>query len=339
MGTSQRLSATVLVAVSVAAAAALAGCSSAGNSTAAAISALASAGPAPTPATSLIPHWPVTVSAPNGSVTIKALPQRIVSLDPTATEDLYAVGAGTQVVAVDSHSNFPPGAPVTSLSDVTPSVGEIAKYHPSLVISQNHAGLVSALNKLGIAVLIEPEVFNLRDAYQQIEGIGLATGHAHQADEVVTNMTQRINDIVAQAGTKYQGLSYYWEQSSNPYRSETSASLVGHIMALFGLRNIADAANAPGGDQPELSGSYIINARPTLIFLADYGAAGGGVTPAMVAARPGWAGIPAVKAHAVFGLNADLTSRWSPRLPQLVEEIASALESLKLGAAPSAGSE
>ena len=47
-------------------------------------------------------------------------------------------------------------------------------------------------------MLIEPEVFNLRDAYRQIEGIGLATGHAHQADEVVTNMTQRINDIVQQ---------------------------------------------------------------------------------------------------------------------------------------------
>jgi iron complex transport system substrate-binding protein len=335
MRTPKRLCAAV--AAAVAAVTALAGCSSAGNSTAAAASAVAPA--APTPTSSLIPHWPVTVNAANGAVTIKGMPQRIVSLDPTATEDLYAVGAGTQVVAVDSHSNFPPGAPVTSLSDVTPSVGEIAKYHPSLVISQNHAGLVSALNKLGIAVLIEPEVFNLRDAYQQIEGIGLATGHAHQADEVVTNMTQRINDIVAQAGTKYQGLRYYWEQSSDPYRSETSATLVGHIMALFGLRNIADAANAPGGDQPELSGSYIINARPTLIFLADYGAAGGGVTPAMVAARPGWAGIPAVKAHAVFGLNADLTSRWSPRLPQLVEEIASALESLKLGAAPSAGSE
>jgi iron complex transport system substrate-binding protein len=326
MRTPKRLSAAVLAAV--AAAAALAGCSSASNSTAAAASTVAPA--APTPSTDWVPHWPVTVTAANGNVTIKGLPQRIVSLDPTATEDLYAIGAGPQVIAVDEASNFPPGAPVTSLSGVNPNAAAIAKYNPSLVISQNHAGLVSALTKLGIPVLIEPEVSNLRDVYRQIEGIGLATGHAHQSDEVVTNMVQQIDDIVADAGTKYRGMSYYWEQSAGPYRSVTSATLVGHIMDLFGLRNIADAANAPGtGVHPQLPGDYIITARPQLIFLGDYGLVSGGQTPATVAARSGWAGIPAVQDHAVFGLNADLASRWSPRLPQLVEEIANALESVK----------
>jgi iron complex transport system substrate-binding protein len=327
MRTPQRLSAIAIAAV--AAAAALAGCSSAGNSTAAAISALASVGPAPTPATSLIPHWPVTVSAPNGSVTIKALPQRIVSLDPTATEDLYAVGAGTQVIAVDQNSDFPPGVPVTSLSGVNPDVAAIARYNPSLVIAQNYPGLAQALTKLGIPVLIEPEVPNLRDAYAQIEQIGLATGHANQASEVVKNMQQQITDIVTQAGVKYRGLSYYWEQSPAPYRSAASATLVGHIMDMFGLRNIADTANTPSdGNQPLLSENYIVAAKPQVIFLADNWLTGNGQTVAMVAARPGWAGIPAVRDHQIFALNADIASRWGPRLPQLVEEIASALESI-----------
>jgi iron complex transport system substrate-binding protein len=330
MRTPRRLSATVLVAV--AAAAALAGCSSASTSTAstaAATGALASA--SPTPTTTLIPHWPVTVTATNGAVTIKGLPQRIVSLDPSATADLYAIGAGTQVVAVDQDSDFPPGVPATSLSGLSPNVEAIAKYHPSLVIdSLNSNGLVSGLNKLGIPVLIEPGPSTVDRVYQQIEQIGLATGHAQQAGEVVTNMREEITDIVQQAGTKYQGLTYYWERSSDPYRAAASATLVGNIMAMFGLRNIADAANKPAdGGYPELSGDYIEAARPQLIFLSDNGSAEGGQTPAVVAARRGWADIPAVKDHEVIGLNDDIATGWGARLPQLVEEIASALKSFK----------
>jgi iron complex transport system substrate-binding protein len=321
MRTPQRLSAIAIAAVT--AAAALAGCSSASNSTAAATSALAPA--PPTPTTSLIPHWPLTVAAANGRVTIKDLPRRIVSLDPTATEDLYAVGAGTQVVAVDQYSDFPPGAPVTSVSGADPNIGAITKYKPSLVISQNDPRLLRALRKLGIPVLIEPEVSNLRDAYSQIEQIGQATGHAYQADETVANMEEVIDHIVAQAGTKYQGLTGYWEVSAKtdgPYRSATSATLVGHIMAMFGLRNIA-ATDGPGAE-PELSGAEIAATKPQIILVAD-----ASQTPAMVAARPGWADIPAVKDHHIYALNPDLASRWGPRLPQLIEEIASALASAK----------
>ncbi|MGD0704249.1 MAG: helical backbone metal receptor [Trebonia sp.] len=330
MRTHRRLSATVLVAVGVATAAALAGCSSAGSGTARAASALGPASPAVTPTTTAIPHWPVTVTAANGAVTIKGLPPRIVSLDPTATEDLYAVGAGTQVVAVDEDSDFPPGAPVTSLSGGKPDVGAIARYNPSLVISQNQAGLVQGLAKLGIPVLIEPEVSTLRDAYAQIEQIGLATGHGNQASEVVADMREEINDVVQQAGAKYRGMSYYWEAGAHPYRSVTSSTLIGHVMDLFGLRNIADTANATvSGNHPEVPADYLVAARPQIIFLADSAAADGGQTPGIVAGRPGWAAIPAVRDHQVFALSADIASRWGPRLPQFVGEIASALGSVK----------
>ena len=245
------------------------------SSTATAASALAPAAASPTPATTEIPRWPVTVTAANGPVTIKGVPQRIVSLDPTATEDLYAVGAGTQVVAVDQNSDFPPGAPVTSLSGVAPDVAAIARYDPSLVIAQNEPGLAAGLAKLGIPVLVEPEVYNLRDAYAQIEQIGLATGHGYQAGEIVTNMKQVITDAVAQAGTKYRGLSYYWETSADPDVSVTSATLIGHIMDMFGLRNIADVARRarrcpPGADRQitssrrsRRSSSWPTTTRPT----------------------------------------------------------------------------
>jgi iron complex transport system substrate-binding protein len=323
MRTPQRLSAAVLVAV--AAAAALAGCSSASSVTA------AKAPAQPTPASILVPVYPTTVAAANGSVTIKRQPNRIVSLDPTATEDLYAIGAGTQVVAVDQDSDYPPGVPVTSLSGLTPNIEAIAKYNPSLVVaSQDSGGLVSGLGKLGIPVLIEPAVSTLSAAYQQIEQLGRATGHYNQSTEVVQNMTEVITDTVRQAGSKYKGMTYYWELSNDPYYSATSATFIGHVLDMFGLKNIADAASKPAdGGYPELSEEYIVTAKPQLIFLADNMPADGGQTLAIVAGRPGWAGIPAVADHDIFGLNDDIASRWGPRLPSLVNEIANALASVK----------
>ena len=149
MRTSKRLSAAVLAAVI--AAAALAGCSSAGGAPAA--NAPATAPAQAVPKSILVPVFPTTVAASNGSVTVERMPTRIVSLDPTATEDLYAIGAGDQVVAVDQDSDYPPGIPVTSLSGVTPNIEAVLRYNPSLVVaSQNSGGLVSGLGKLGIPV-------------------------------------------------------------------------------------------------------------------------------------------------------------------------------------------
>jgi iron complex transport system substrate-binding protein len=317
------------------AATALAGCGSAA-STSASTSASTASSPATStassPATSAPAaagsQFPVTVTASNGSVTIKAKPARIVSLAPTATEDLYAVGAGPQVVAVDQDSDYPATAPVTKLSGLTPNIEAIAKYNPALVVaSQNTGGLVSGLGKLGIPVLIEPAVANLNGAYQQIDQIGQATGHLAQAQRTVASMKTQIAATVKQAGSSHPDLTYYWELTANPYYSVTSSTFIGQIVGLFGLKNIADAAgNATNGGYPELSEEYIIKAGPQIIFLADNQAADGGQTPALVAKRPGWSVLPAVKDHEVIGLNDDIASRWGPRLPQLVAEIAQAVE-------------
>jgi iron complex transport system substrate-binding protein len=266
--------------------------------------------------------YPMTI----GTVTIKSKPDRIISLSPTSTEDLYAVGAGKQVVAVDSDSDYPADAPVTSLSGLTPNVEAIAKYRPDLVIaSEDSDGLVSGLGKLGVPVLIEAAATNLDGAYEQIDQIGQATDHYTQAETTVASMKSQIAADVAQAGHK--DLTYYWELSANPYYSATSQTFIGQVVSLFGLKNIADAANkASDGGYPELSEEYIVAARPQIVFLADNEAADGGQTPAIVDKRPGWSVIPAVKDGEVIALNDDIASRWGPRLPQLVEEIAQAVE-------------
>jgi len=313
--------ALALLTAAAAAAAALAGCASATSPS-------ASQSTTPAAPQAAVSSFPVTLTASDGRVTIKARPERIVSLAPTATEDLYAVGAGPQVVAVDQDSDYPHRVPVTKLSGLTPNLEAIARYRPDLVVaSQNSNGLVSGLGKLGVPVLIEPGAVTLNNAYAEIDQIGQATGHYAQAARTVASMKAQIAATVRQAGSSHQDLTYYWELTANPYYSVASSTFIGQIVGLFGLKDIADAANkASDGGYPELSEEYIVTAQPQIIFLADNQAADGGQTPAIVATRPGWSAIPAVKDHEVIGLNDDIASRWGPRLPQLVAEIAQAVE-------------
>lgn len=308
--------------LAIAAPALLAGCASSSSSSTA-----TGAGSSPSASA-----YPVTVKAGNGAVTIQVRPSRIISLAPTATEDLYAVGAGRQVVAVDADSDYPAQAPVTKLSGLSPNVEAIAKYRPDLVIaSQDTGGLSAGLKKLGVPVLIEPAAASLDDAYAQIVQIGQATGHQAQAQRTVASMKAQIATDVKRAGSGHQGLTYYWELSAKPFYSVTSKTFIGQIVGLFGLKNVADAADkAADGGYPQLSEEYIVSARPQIIFLSDNQAADGGQSPAVVAGRAGWAVIPAVKDREIVGLNDDVASRWGPRLPQLVAQIAQAVEQAKV---------
>jgi iron complex transport system substrate-binding protein len=317
------------LATSAACAVTVAACgSSASSTTSARGGASASAATSASGTAAAAAAFPVTVKAGSGAVTIKSDPTRIVSLSPTTTEDLYAVGAGRQVVAVDDNSDYPAGVPKTTLSGLTPNIEAIAKYNPSLVVaSQNSGGLVAGMTKLGIPVLIEPAVATIDAAYAQIQQLGQATGHVGQAATVVAGMRQQIAAHVKQAGAGHRGLTYYWELSANPFYSAASATFIGQVVGLFGLKNIADKASKPvDGGYPQLSQEYIVTAKPQIIFLADNQAADGGQSPAVVARRPGWSGIPAVQDHEVIGLNDDVASRWGPRIPELVAEIAQAVE-------------
>jgi iron complex transport system substrate-binding protein len=332
MNTPLRLAAFAAAAAACATALAACGASassttSASNTTSAS-STTSSAGSQAGAASATAAAFPVTVKAGNGEVTLKSYPARIVSLSATATEDLYAVGAGSQVVAVDQESDYPAGVPKTSLSGLTPNIEAIAKYNPSLVIAQQDSGgLVAGMGKLGIPVLIEPAVATIAAAYAQIEQVGQATGHAAQAVTVAAGMQRQIAANVKQSGASHQGLTYYWELSANPFYSAASSTFIGQVVGLFGLKNIADKASKPSdGGYPQVSQEYIVTARPQIIFLADNQAADGGQTPAIVAKRPGWSGIPAVQHDEVIGLNDDIASRWGPRLPELVGEIAQAVE-------------
>ncbi len=267
--------------------------------------------------------YPMTVQAGNGSVTIPAAPKKIVSLAPSATEMLYAIGAGKQVVAVDDQSNYPSDAPKTKLSGFKPNAEAVIAHAPDLVVLSNDTdGIVKALQAVKIPVLLEPAATSLEDAYDQLTDLGKATGHASEAAKVVTDMKKTIADTVAATPKPTKPLSYYYELD-NTFYSATSKTFVGSVLALFGLRNIADPADKQGGGYPQLSAEYIVGQNPDLVFLADTKCCG--QNAAALAKRPAWAGMAALKKGNVVELDDDIASRWGPRVVELVKAAAAAI--------------
>lgn len=253
-----------------------------------------------------------------------AVPKRIVSLSPTATESLFAIGAGKQVIAVDDQSDYPKRAPRTKLSGFTPNVEAIAAYRPDLVVIQYDPGsLVSSLERLRIRVLVQPAAENLGQAYGQIRQLGRITGHDAQAKRVVRNMQRGI--ARALRGSVRRSLTVYHEVTPDLY-SATSKTFIGRLYSLFGLRNVADAADSTGTGYPKLSNEYLVASNPSLIVLADARCCA--QTRATVAARPGWSGMTAVRTRAIAVVDDSIASRWGPRVVNFARAIGSALRTI-----------
>lgn len=271
--------------------------------------------------------FPVTIAASNGKVTVAKKPRRIVSLSPTATESLLAIGAGSQVVAVDDQSDYPKNAPKTSLSGFTPNVEAIAAYRPDLVvIAYDPKGLSGALGRLGITVIHHDGAATFKGAYQQIRQLGLVTGHEAEATRLIGRMKSKIAGIVRTARRSGGGLSVYHELTPDLY-SATSKTFVGKVYAALGLRNIADEADAVGTGYPQLSAEYVVSASPDLIVLADTVCCG--QKASTVAARPGWDRISAVRTGSIVRIDDSIASRWGPRLVNFFRAMSSALARLR----------
>jgi iron complex transport system substrate-binding protein len=318
-----------LLAVAVLVPVALAACGDDDDTTTGATTAPATTAAASTTAASAAAagSFPVTVADDTGEVTIAAQPTAIVSLSPSLTETLFAVGAGEQVIAVDELSNFPDDAPVTDLSGFEPNLEAIAAHEPDLVLVSDDIGdVVAGLRAIDVPVLLFGAPVDMDGAYTQIERIGAATGHVGEAAELVAQMQTDIDAIVARVPARDAPLTYYHELDAT-YFSITSETFLGELYGLLGLRNIADAAAgaADSGGYPQLSAEYIVDANPDMIFLAD---ASFGESPETVAARPGWGSVAAITTGAVFPVNEDLASRWGPRVVEYLDTIATHVETV-----------
>lgn len=260
--------------------------------------------------------FPVTVAG----VEIAAQPEAIVSLSPSLTEMLFAIGAGDQVVAADEYSNYPADAPTTDLSGFEPNVEAILGYEPDLVVASSDPGeLVNGLAAVDVPTVVLPSAATIDDTYTQIEQLGAATGHVGDAAELASTMQSEIDALVADIPTGGEPVTYFHELDPNLY-TVTSDTFVGQLYALAGMTSIADDAADTAGGYPQLSPEFVITSDPDVIFYADGGR--GGVTGDDIAQRPGWDEMTAVRENRIVEVDPDIASRWGPRIVDFLEILA-----------------
>jgi iron complex transport system substrate-binding protein len=250
---------------------------------------------------------------------------RIVSLSPTATEMLFAIGAGDQVIAVDAFSYYPEEAPVTDLSGFEPNVEAIAGFEPTLVVS---SAPIEGLDAIDIENVVQVAAVTFDDVYSQIEQLGALTGNVGEAAELVLEMQTDIEAVVASLPERETPLTYYHELDNTLY-SVTSSTFVGEVYSLLGLVNAADAAD-PDDEffgYPQLNEEFLITADPDIIFLADTLCCAQNAET--VADRPGWDQLSAVQAGNIVELDDDIVSRWGPRLVDFIETAGAAVVSVE----------
>jgi iron complex transport system substrate-binding protein len=261
-------------------------------------------------------------------IPIEGGPAAIVSLSPTATEMVFAIGAGDLVVAVDSLSTYPSETAdvVTDLSAFEPNVEAIAGFEPDLVLSDGtNPDLLTQLDTLGIAHWEGPAAATFDDSYAQLRQLGEVTGCGVGAEAVVSEMEAGISDVVS--STEALDASYLVYHELDPtYFSATSDTFIGYVYTQLGLRNVADLAEGDGGPYPQLNAEFIVSSDPEMIFLADTKCCD--VTAASVAERPGWSEISAVRNDAVIELDDDVASRWGPRIVELMTVVAEEMTAL-----------
>ena len=281
--------------------------------------------PAEAPAASEVPaatEAPVVTQA----AAADAAPQAIVSLSPTATEILFAIGAGSQVVAVDDQSNFPADAPITDLSGFEPNTEAIAGYDPDLVVVAYDGDVVTGLEELEIPVLVQGPAVTIDDTYAQIAELGELTGHIDEAAALVSQMRTDIDALVAGLPARAEPVTFFHELDDTLY-SASSATFIGQMYGVLGLINIADEVDtAETGGYPQLSAEYLLQADPDLIFLADTKCCG--QSAETVAARPGWEALTAVTSGRIILLDDDIASRWGPRVVDFLATIADAVQTV-----------
>ena len=256
-------------------------------------------------------------------------PAAIVSMSPTATEVLFAIGAGEQVIAVDNYSDWPPEAPVVKdLAGWNPNVEAIAALEPDLVILSD-SGIREELGLLGIDVYVADAAVELEDVYDQMIEIGEITCQRVGAMTAVADMRERIAVLLDGIKRPEKPLTYYHELDETLY-SVTSATFIGHVYSLTGLVNIADPTDegASSWGYPQLDQEFVLQADPDIIFFADAKCCGQSVET--IASRPGWSELKAVQNGNVIEIDDDVSSRWGPRLVDFLSSVSAAVSAVKV---------
>ncbi|HUF37436.1 MAG TPA: cobalamin-binding protein [Anaerolineales bacterium] len=301
------------------------------------LSACRPAGPAATPepvgatraatATEAAPE-PVAIVLTDGrgaEITLDAPAGRIVSLAPSNTELLFAVGAGAQVVGRDSFSDYPEAA--LSATDIGGGFGEIdtetlLSLDPDLVLS---ADIIApeqneALERLGLTVFVLPNPLEFADLYENVLVAGALTGRTAEAKALAADLQSRVAAVMQNvSAAETTPLVFYQLDSTDPNAPWTTGpgTFIDTLIKMAGGENLGAVLMEPWA---QISAEDLIASDPDIILMGD--AVWSGLTPEDVAARPGWGAITAVVTGRVYAFDDNLVSRPGPRLVDGLEALA-----------------
>jgi iron complex transport system substrate-binding protein len=276
--------------------------------------------PTPTPAST----FPLTLTDDLGrEVTVEAKPERIVSLLPSNTEILFAVGAGDQVVGVTSYCDYPEQATtreqVGGITNKTLSVEAIVALEPDLVLaSGSQDEIIPVLVEAGLIVIaLDPTTFD--DIFANIEMVGQATGHADQAATLTADLRSRVEAVKAKVDAipADSRPTVFYEVWHDPLMTAGPNTFIGQLIELGGGQSIFDDVNE---DWPEVSAEVILERNPEVILGPD--SHGDELTVEKIRTRTGWADIMAVQNEQIYILDGSAISRPGPRIVDMLEEVA-----------------
>ncbi len=265
--------------------------------------------------------------------TLTSVPQRIVSLAPSCTQILYAIGVGDKVVGLTTYDDWPynfsawiAAGNMTSIGGYgTPNMEAIASLHPKLILSDTiNDAILPSLRSLGYKVLVLNPT-SITGIYQDISLVGRATGATPEATALIENISSSINAITAKiAAANIPALqSVYYEVWSNPYMSAGSTSWINDVITAAGGVNIFENVTQ---QYPTVSSETIVEMNPDVILLPT--SMGQGVfygSVAQVEATPGWNVISAVQNNRVYVIDGDLFAQAGPRVADQVLAVATCL--------------
>jgi len=276
--------------------------------------------PAATPAPELIK----LTDGLGRTIELAAPAQRIVSIAPSNTEILFAVGAGKQVVGREELSDYPAEAKnVTSIGSVFQKINTeaLVALKPDLVLAAeiNSPEQVKALEDLKLTVYYLPNPKTFDDLYANLETVGKLTGRSAEAARLNESLKARYDAVIQKLSQAKDAPTVFYEiDATDPTKPFTSGpgTFIDLVITLAGGKNIgAELKDAFA----QISSEELVKQNPNVIVLGD---ALYGVTPESVAQRPGWGTLNAVKGKQVFAFDDNLISRPGPRLIDGLEQMA-----------------
>lgn len=258
------------------------------------------------------------------SVTLPSPAERVISLSPSNTEILYAVGAGEALIARDEFSNYPAeaaGLPSIGGSMSDYNLEEIVKLEPDLILAAeiNTPELVKSLEDLGLTVYYLSNPTDLDGMYELLRQTATLVGTSEQTETLIASLQTRVTAVQeALATVKTQPKVFYELDGSDASAPWTSGpdTFMDTLIQSAGGQNVASDLSSGWA---QISQEALLVANPDFIVLGD---AAYGVTAEQVSARPGWGAIQAVKTGTIYPFNDDLVSRPGPRMVDGLEELA-----------------